>query len=114
MQASYSLKRLPLTLSMMGSLLLIALLLGGLTGYAIRGLVSQSAVTTAGRVVIPEAPALVRSSTAPDGEGQYVQGGRPLSVYAGLAVGGCRGELGSLPPTVYEQGGRPAIVYCMP
>jgi hypothetical protein len=104
MQASYDLRRSPLTLSVLGSILLIALILGGFTGYVIRGAVSQPPVIVATESSVPETtgPGPVWTSTAPEGQAQYVQGGRPVSVYGGI------------PPTVYVQGGRPAIVYATP
>jgi hypothetical protein len=97
MQATYTVRRSPLTILVVLATLLAALIAGGVGGYLVKGLVGPSLTTTA---AVPAA----HSSAVPFvGRPAYVyeQGGRPLNVYQ-------QDERGS---TLYQQGGRPQVVY---
>ena len=115
MQASYVLKRSPLSLTLIGSILLIALVLGGISGYVIRGLVGQSALAPVSQPSGSEAASrAVWTSVAPDSPALYEQGGRPDRVYHDAPSISRIAPLSTLPPTIYVQGGRPPIVYSTP
>jgi hypothetical protein len=97
MQATYTVRRSPLTILVVLATLLAALIAGGVGGYLVKGLESSSLTTTA---AVPAA----HSSEVPFvGRPPYVyeQGGRPLNVYA----------QDERTPSIYQQGGRPQVVY---
>jgi hypothetical protein len=81
--------------------LLVAVLLGGVGGYLVKGLAAPSLATTHAA-----APAVHSSEIPFVGRPPYLyeQGGRPLSVY----------EQNERTPSVYQQGGRPPVVYNSP
>lgn len=97
MQATYTVRRSPLTMLVVLATLVVALLLGAVGGYVVKSLVAPSHATSAA------APAAHSSSVQFEGRPPYVyeQGGRPLNVY----------QQDERTSTLYQQGGRPQVVY---
>ena len=113
MQAAYTFRRSPATFFIALTVLLGALIFGGVAGYVLRAIgepSSQSASTQA----------QFHQSTWSPSSALYEQGGRPLIVYGTAQTEKEMGNLppyvkpGTVPPDVYEQGGRPPVVYTTP
>lgn len=97
MQATFTVRRSPFTMLAVLATLLVALLLGGIGGYVMKGVVAPS------HAAVAAAPATQPSAVTFEGRPAYVyeQGGRPLNVY----------QQDERPSTLYQQGGRPQVVY---
>lgn len=104
MQASYTFRRSPTTLFASLTIVIGALIFGGVAGYTVRA-IGEPSITSV------RTQALVRQSTWPPGSALYEQGGRPAVVYSDSLNGSGRGNA---PANVYEQGGRPPVVYTTP
>ena len=94
MQATYSVPRSPLTAVVVVAAVLIAILVGGVGGYVVKGALGAS-----GEQHRSVAGGIGASSPVGSHSSVYVQGGRPAIVYA------------PEPPSIYVQGGRPQVVY---
>jgi hypothetical protein len=101
MQASYTFRRSPATRFITLTILVGALMFGGLAGYVLRAIGEPSAASVS-------TEAQVRQSTWSPSSALYEQGGRPAIVYSTPLTGSATGNV---PPGVYEQGGRPPVVY---